>query len=171
MNNEPLDDDISFEMRESSFDLLFAPHKKIDYIKKDFDFKINPSHFLRWLKAEGEEVIRGNYKLSVSSMCEYSCLYIAMMLSDKQLQSRPKIYSGNFGFFDHYWIGYVFDGQEYFIDLTLMQFVDDAPKLAISLPINEKTGYRYDEEFAKPIDEYLMEKRAFQFYIDPRTIN
>lgn len=153
---------------KSSFDMLFHPFRKIQYEDIQFDFNIDPAHFLKWLEAEGEEVT-DDYKYNVSKMCEMSCLYIAMLLSNKELESVPVIYYGNFGFWEHFWIGYVWKGQEYFVDLTLAQFKDDAPKLAISKAIKELDGY-YCDYPPTSIYDYLKDKRAFQFYINPNSI-
>jgi hypothetical protein len=155
---------------KSSFDLLFGTPKELEFLEKEFDFKLDPDHFIKWLAAEGQE-ITGDYRHDVGSMCEYSCLYIAMLLSDKQLKGNMKIYYGDFGFFEHYWIGYTIDGIEYFIDLTLQQFDKNAPKLAIVKAINEKVSgcYSYLSEGESP-QEYLKRKEAFKFYSNPITM-
>jgi hypothetical protein len=153
-----------------NFGLLFAQPKQIEFLDIKFDFEISPEHFIEWLKAEGEEVI-GDYKIDVTAMCEYSCLYIAMMLSEHKLKGDMKIYYGKFGFWEHYWIGYTYNDQEYFIDLTLQQFNPNAPKFAISKAINERVSGSYSSlSDGMPIKEYLEDIRAFMFYIDPRTI-
>jgi len=68
-------------------------------------------------------------------------------------------------------MGYTFEGVEYFIDLTLMQFVDSSPKLAITLADNDRTGYCFDEEYIQDVNQYLEDKRAFQFYKNPKDIH
>jgi hypothetical protein len=154
----------------NSIDLLLAKPKEIKFIDMEFDFEINPDHFIEWLRMEKEE-LTGDYKVDVTSMCEYSCLYVAMLLQDKKLQSVPKIYYGKFGFFEHYWIGYVFNGQEYFIDLTLKQFNADAPKLAITIAMNEGVAGSYSSlSDGEPINEYIEKKEAFRFYTNPSTM-
>ena len=153
-----------------SFSLLFSKPKEIQFIDMKFDFELSPDHFIEWLKAEGEEVI-GDYKIDVYSMCEYSCLYASMMLSDKQLKGDMKIYYGKFVFWEHYWLGYTFNGQEYFIDLTLQQFNENAPKLAISKAINERVSGSYSSlSEGEPIKDYLERQRAFMFYTNPKTM-
>jgi hypothetical protein len=169
--NMSLDDNINIELGDTRSSLLFTPFKKVKFIDKNFDLIIDPKHFLKWLEAEGEDVVNDDYKQSVSSMCEYSCLYLAMLFHDKELKGTLRIYNGNFGFWSHFWMGYTFEGVEYFIDLTLMQFVDSAPKLAISLADNDRTGYCYEEEYIQDIYQYVQEKRAFQFYKNPNEIN
>lgn len=153
---------------KSSYDMLFHPFRKIQYEDIQFDFVIDPDHFLKWLEAEGQDV-GSSYKNDVSSMCEYACLYIAMMFYNKELESEPVIYCGNFGFWEHYWIGYVWKGQEYFVDLTLAQFVDDSPKLAISKAINELDGYSHNFP-PIGIHDYIHGKKAFQYYVNPKNI-
>jgi hypothetical protein len=154
----------------SSFDLLFSPPKEIEFLDKKFDFEINPDHFIEWLKKEEQEVT-GDYKIDVSTMCEYSCLYVGMMLHDTTLQGEMKIHYGKFGFWEHYWLGYTFEGQEYFIDLTLRQFNQNAPKLAISKAINERVAGCYSSlSEGTSIEEYIQSKRAFEFYTNPKTM-
>ena len=154
---------------KSSFDMLFRPFREIQYENVELDFKLDPAHFLKWLEAEQQD-ITGDYVQDVSSMCEYSCLYTAMMLAEAKLESVPTIYYGNFGFWEHYWIGYIWKGQEYFVDLTLAQFVKTAPKLAISKAINELDGYSHNYP-PQSIHDYLKDKRAFEFYVNPKTIH
>src|ERR1044071_6101431 len=101
----------------SGHDLLFGEPAELEFIRKRFDFTINPDHFIEWLKAEGE-TITGKYGYDVSSMCEYACLYVSMMFYKRKLKGELKVYYGRFGFFEHYWIGYEVNGEEYFIDLT-----------------------------------------------------
>jgi len=153
---------------KSSYDMLFHPFRDIKHEEIEFDFKLDPDHFIKWLAAEGEE-LTGDYQHDVSRMCEYSCLYIAMMLSNMELESTPMLYYGNFGFWEHYWIGYIWKGQEYFVDLTLSQFIKTAPKLAVSKAINELDGYSFDFP-PDSIFDFIKEKRAFEFYINPKTL-
>jgi hypothetical protein len=154
----------------NSFGLLFSEPRHIDFLDLKFDFEISPDHFIEWLKKEGEDII-GDYKTDVSSMCEYSCLYIAMMLSDCKLAGDMKIYYGKFGFWEHYWIGYLYNGEEYFIDLTLQQFNPGAPKLAISKAYNRRESGSYSSlSDGEPIKDYLDRQMAFMFYTNPKTM-
>jgi len=167
-----------FKMPKSSFDLLFTEHKEITYEDVEFDFKLDPDHFVRWLREEHGndpnscyEYREGDYAFNIGSECEFSCLYASMMLHGKELESEPIIYSGNFGFWEHYWIGYIWKGQEYFVDLTLQQFVPTSPKLAISKSINEETTYRWYEDIEmETISDYVERQRAFKFYLDPKLV-
>lgn len=151
-------------------DLLFGTPSPITFLKKKFDFRISPRRFMKWLKAEGEEVT-GNYIADCGSMCEYACLYVSMLLHEKKLKGKLVIYYGKFGFWEHYWLGYTIDGEEYFIDLTLKQFISNAPKLAVTKAVNERVAgsYSYLSE-GTPIAEYIEEKEAFRFYINPHTM-
>lgn len=178
-----LKDDIGLEQawkdlqENSSFNRLFEEPKDVKFIDKEFDFSLDPDHFIRWrveeAKRDGDDFdyVPGDYRHNCGSECEYSCLYTAMMLHDKELESEPVIYCGNFGFWEHYWIGYTYKGQEYFIDLTLMQFLPQSPKLAISLPSNDKNGYNWFEDIEpETISHYLERQGAFGFYIDPKQV-
>ncbi len=155
---------------KSSFDLLFGKPKEINFLDVSFDFKIDPIHFMEWLKLEGED-LTGEYATDCSSMCEYSCLYIAMMFHDKELKGDMKIYYGNFGFWEHYWIGYLVDGAEYFIDLTLKQFCRHAPKLSITKASNESVAgsYSYLSE-GESLKDYVIRQKAFMLYANPITM-
>ena len=154
----------------NNLSLLIAEAKEIEFLDMDFDFDISPNHFIAWLIAEGEH-ITGDYRIDVVSMCEYACLYITMMLSDKELEGDMKVYYGEFNFMGHFWIGYLYKGQEYFIDLTLKQFKSNAPKLAISKYMNEKIRGSYSFSCdGQPIKEYLKETDAFKFYTNPKTM-
>jgi hypothetical protein len=175
MNDNPFDitscpDDIQLEptLDEGYFGGLFSPLTPPEFVNPELDFSLDPDHFIKWLEAEQQEVI-GEYHIDVQSMCEYSTLYIGMLLAKKKLEGELTQYYGKFGFFEHYWIGYTYKGVEYFIDLTLQQFVKDAPKVAISLASKSKNGYKWLSESA-PMDLYLAEVRAFQFYKDPNEI-
>lgn len=154
---------------ESGFGLFFQEPKELQFLDVEFDFKINPDHFIEWLKLEDDEISGENYSHDVSSMCEYGCLYIAMMLNGQKLQNEPLIYYGKFGFFEHFWIGYVFNREEYFIDLTLQQFRKDAPKFSVIKALNEKGSYTFLSD-GYPINEYLKDKEAFRFYTNPKTM-
>lgn len=153
-----------------NYSLLFSKSKEIEFLDIKFDFDLSPDHFIEWLKAEGETII-DDYKIDVGSMCEYSCLYVSMMLAGKKLQGDLKIYYGKFGFWEHYWLGYIFNGEEYFIDLTLQQFNPNAPKIAISKAMNERVGGSYSSlSEGEPIKEYMERQKAFMFYTNPKTM-
>ena len=157
-------------MNYDNFGLLFSTPKEIEFLDQKFDFEISPDHFIEWLKKEGEEII-GDYKIDVGTMCEYSCLYIAMLLSNKQLKGDMKIYYGKFGFWEHFWIGYNYNNQEYYIDLTLQQFISNAPKLAITKAHNERVSgsYSYLSE-GESIKVYLERQNAFIYHVNPITM-
>lgn len=143
----------------------------MEYLDVKFDFELDSKHFMEWLKLEHpDDEYTGDYSKDCCTMCEYACLYIAMLLYNKPLQGEMKIYYGKFSFFEHYWIGYKFNGHEYFIDLTLKQFIDDAPELSIIEPHNYLvSGYSYKSE-GEPIKEYIKRQQAFKFYHNPITL-
>ena len=141
-----------FKNKPVSWDDPFVNIKFEKNIK--FDFSINPDKFIQWLKTTGEDVV-GDYKMDVSSMCEYACLYVAKILKNKKLKGKLFIYCGSFGFWEHYWIGYIFNNQEYFIDLTLKQFISYAPKLAISKASKNKNGYSYKDTYKEDLYEHF----------------
>lgn len=158
---------------KSKFELLFTENEKLNFINPCLDIKISPKHFIKWLKKEDEYVNKDDtYRNNVGGMCEYSCLYISMLFKDKDIKGNLKIYSGNYGFFDHYWIGYVYNNKEYFIDLTLRQFEKDAPELSI-IQKPEKSimnSYSWEEEYVMNYEDYLNNRKAFEFYTNPKTM-
>lgn len=126
---------------------------KFENIK--FDFTLDPKQFIDWLREIGED-ITGNYSADVTSMCEHGCMYIAKVLKGKKLKGKLLIHYGHFGFWEHYWVGYIWKGQEYFVDLTLKQFIPDAPELAISKASNHKNGYNGGE--GEDLYEYFLKQ-------------
>ncbi len=155
---------------KSSRDLLFGKPIELSFVQKELEFKLDPDHFLKWLETD-EWTMGHDYASSVSSACEYSCLYIGMLTYNMNLKNPLKIYRGNLGFFEHYWIGCVIDGQEYFIDLTLQQFNRSAPRLAITKAMNEEVpgGYSHSSD-GYDLNDYVREKKGFKFYTNPHTM-
>lgn len=153
----------------SFFGMLFQEPRKLEFLDKPFDFQLNPDHFIKWLQAEGEDVV-GDYRIDVGSMCEYACLYVAMMLHNIDLRGEFRILYGQFVGWSHYWLLYSVDGEDYFIDLTLKQFIDDAPKVAVTRPMDGSDGYRVFSDEGELLSDYIERQRAFVFYVDPNTI-
>lgn len=162
--------DITNEHENDNLSQFFSQPKTPEFLDITFDFDISPDHFVQWLREEGMGVYE-DYTISVASMCEYSCLYMAMLCSQMDLKGELMIYEGNYGPLSHFWMAYKYEGEEYFIDLTLKQFIPNAPKLAISKAhlgsINE--GYwTYGDPIS--IQEYLEKVKAFDFYINPKNM-
>jgi hypothetical protein len=156
----------------SMSELMFATPIKLEYLNMTFDFELDPDHFVKWLGVEGEE-ITGNYNIDCASMCEYAILYISMLLHDKELKGNLIIRSGSVGAFDHYWMEYAYEGETYFIDLTMQQFDESAPKLAISRAVNKRASgcYNYFEECSsEKMVDYIERQQAFRFYTNPITL-
>jgi len=153
----------------SCFSALHTP----EFVEPELDIKIDPDHFIDWLKKEDKDFEESkSYAYNVSSMCEYSCLYIAMLFHDKKLKGDLRIVYGKYGWWEHYWMKYTLDGVAYYLDLTLQQFVETAPKFSISLAKQNTHGYNsnYEEE-AKTIEEYVNNKMGFEFYVNPNEVS
>jgi hypothetical protein len=155
----------------------FTPPPLVEFIEPKLDFELNPDHFIKWIKAESKnndflDAPTGeSYAYDVSSMCEYSCLYISMLLSGVDLKGELRLISGNYGFWEHYWMEYTLDDIVYYIDLTLQQFDPTSPKLAISIRKDVPSGYNREFDVdGTSIEEYLEDKRAFKFYVDPKYV-
>ena len=169
----------AFEELRNQVDYSTPFPTDMEYINPDFDLGLDPDHFIAWLSAEAEkdkymEAPTGDYKTDVASMCEYSCLYVAMKLILDNFEGDMKILCGKFGFWEHYWLQYTYKGEKYFIDLTLQQFIPTAPKLAITKAKDVKNGYTDFEcdyvDYSQTIEDYCKEKRAFMFYTLPQSV-
>lgn len=155
----------------------FSQFSEVKFITPKLDFKLDPDHFIRWLKAESDNdqyldpPLGESYAFDVANMCEYSCLYVAMLLNDVKLKGELRIVGGKFGFWEHYWLRYTLGDLTYIIDLTLQQFVKNAPKLAICIEhINEHSyNNKYDLE-GTLIADYVKDNRAFDFYVNPKNV-
>lgn len=155
-----------------------TPFEAPEFIQPELDIKLDPDHFMRWLIEEGDCDVdeSRDYAYNVGSMCEYSCLYAAMMLHEVDMEGELRIMCGDFGFWEHYWLVYILDDKVYFLDLTMQQFVADAPKFAVSEESENSRGYnrKYDDlniDDGTCIHEYLERKMAFDFYTDPKEIS
>ena len=160
-----------FEMPVSTFDRLFQAPAKVKCIQPELDLDINPDYFIKWLELEGE--LEGEtYKEQCASMCEYSCLYLAMKFRCVKLKGELRLICGNFGFWEHWWAEYNVNGKVYIIDLTLQQFVEDVPRLAISEAKYEDNGYRKDPhcDYSYSLIDYCDEKKAFWYYKHPKLV-
>ena len=167
-------DDIDFagELENSSFNLLFSKSPEYNFIQPDLGLDIDTSDFLNWLElAIGDDFYGDTYAEKVGSMCEFSCLYLAMkFFLDKNLAGEMRLVCGNFGFYEHWWVEYAINDKVYIIDLTLQQFVPEAPELSITEASYHKTGYYKDEhcDYSQSIKEYCLEKGAFKYYPIPK---
>lgn len=162
------------EFNLNTFDLLsspFRPFTQVECIDKQFDFKISPIKLLNWLDKEVGEVNKKDYGYSVSKACEFSCLYTSMLLYRANLEGVLKVHYGSFGFWEHYWMSYKFQGQLYFIDPTLMQFLPNVPKIAVSLANDFKdvNGYNSLDLEGTSITNFIEKHKAFKFYTNPRN--
>ena len=134
---------------------------ELEYKEIDLPFEINPDKFIDWIASVSEEIYPENYGMTVCTMCEYAVLWVSKLATDVDFpEERLKICSGYYGFAEHYWL--LLD-DKYIIDLTLAQFENDSPKLAITLlaeSIGETSYHNYDEMTYK---EYILEKLNCEF--------
>jgi len=169
------DIDLGDTLKEFSMgnDLLFGKPIDKEYLDVEFDFTLDPDHFMSWLALQDDiEKQTGNYQVDCCSMCEYSILYISMLLHDRELAGELEIMYGNFGFWEHYWVRYNYKGEQYYIDLTLQQFDPTAPRLAISKATNNKVAGEYNHYVVdgELMVDYIERQRAFMFYPDPKDL-
>lgn len=136
------------------FDVIHKAQQKLTYVKSNLDIFLCPTEFLAWLE-KADEHNGGDYAEAVTSNCEYSCLWICGKLMNMKLQGEMFVCYGKFGFWEHYWISYAYKGREYFLDLTLAQFVKDAPRFAVTLAENSQGDTIYNDYDKIPVAEFF----------------
>ena len=152
------------------FDVISKPQKQLEYVKSNLDFLLCPSEFLEWLK-KADEHNEGEYAEAVSSNCEYSCLWICGKLINKNLKGDMQVCYGKFGFWEHYWISYTLEGIEYYLDLTLAQFVNDAPRFAVTLAEDSQADTTYNDVYKTPMKEYFdSQKRDWDLIVSGEVL-
>jgi len=144
----------------------------IHNFSKTFDFaEPQPSHFMDWIRMADDDniVLNNNYEEDCKDLCEYSCLFMSMLLCRESLEGEMYIVRGKFDCYGHYWMVYELDGKEYYLDLTLLQFYKGAPKLAITLAKDDLHFYN-KIEMKLPIMDYVQKNMAFSCHADPTII-
>jgi hypothetical protein len=169
-----LDSITDYFMEQQNRASCFSPFHTPEFVTPELDINIDINNFLAWLEAEKRDTdfdADKDYAHNVGSMCEFSCLYISMLFRDTELKGDLKVVYGQYGWWEHYWMSYTFEGVEYFLDLTLQQFVKESPKFSISLAKQNAHGYNFDEEYEhQDFREYLEDKRGFMFYANPHEL-
>lgn len=121
-------------------------------IQDELGHLINPDNFVSRMKEIGElEEITGNYSDDVYKLCRNSVAWIIIQIKNNCpiYLEEIKVVEGTFFGKDHSWIQI----GDYFVDLTLAQFIE-SPKLAIcESKIGISGGYNVDEIFS--IDEWI----------------
>ena len=148
----------------------FIVNKELDFLDLDLGLEINTTNFIKWLEVENEEICElETYQDKVGNMCEFGCLYLAMKYRLKPEENNFKLVWGKYGFWEHYWMEYTQNGKVYILDLTLKQFVPDAPELAITERKYQPDGYNVCNvvDYGVTLKEYCDDKKAFMFYSHP----
>lgn len=147
----------------------------IQFLDPSFlDFNLDPDHFIQWakleLQEEGPELFTGEYDQDVDGLCGYFCIYLGMLLRNKDLKGQMFAIDGHFGRMAHKWILYVLDGKSYYIDLTLQQFDLWAPKVAVCEFVHDiHCGYNYSQLRQRiPISRFIANK--IDNFVDPITM-
>ena len=117
-------------------------------IEEELSYLINPDDFVKEMLALGEiETLSNVYGDNVYSLCRNSVAWILNKLIGTAYIYDIEIIEGTFKNKDHAWIKI----GNYYVDLTLAQFID-APKFAVTLiKDSEKIGYKSYETF-NPVD-------------------
>lgn len=144
----------------SFFDSYFSTEVvRPKQVISQLDFTIDSKDFIEWLKKTGEDVFGDTYSKVVSSMCEYSCLYIAKILEGVKLKGELKFCLGDYSCWEHYWASYTLNGVEYFVDLTLAQFDPQAPEFSIVLSSNSVHKTAYNNYVYISFNEFIDARR------------
>lgn len=100
------------------------------FYKVDLPFEVDTEQFIEWLKQVDDGEITGQYEIDVTTMCHFGALYLSKQAAFANVPAeRFKICAGTYDWFEHVWC--MLD-DTYFVDLTLKQFIPEAPKLAIT---------------------------------------
>ena len=151
--------DYSDKQYASFFEISYSKpiqHEFYDFYETNLPISIDPQSFLDFLAKQGED-ITGNYSIDVCSMCEYSCCWI-ISESIKQGFTDLCVCSGNYGYGEHFWISY----KDWFIDLTLAQFIPNAPKLSITKRSEAVSISTYRNYYEYTTKEYMKEILGIQ---------
>jgi hypothetical protein len=127
-----------FRNRNNPLDMFTTKKYNIKFYQpKDFLIfldKINPDKFIEdMLKLEELDYISGNYTEDCFHLCRNAVAWIYKQLSDEYYIDQFKIIEGYFDHKDHCWM----QVGDYILDLTLAQFVKNAPKIAITKASNK----------------------------------
>ncbi len=138
-------------------DPLFFPKKRIllDYIDLSrlepvMGKVLEPQKFLEDMLARGEiGEITGDYARDSSLLCENSVAWALLKMREyPEIYARMKVAYGSFyspGLpirMEHYWLVLTTrEGQDYYVDLTLKQFIREAPELAVMKAHSDETTY------------------------------
>lgn len=125
----------------SSFDLLFGERPGMAFYEPeslDIINYLSIRKFLAYLITNREATKADPYHRAVSSMCEYWVWWAYHKLKNKKHSGWIDYISGYFGFWEHHWIRYKYNGESYFVDMTLAQFNPIYPKIAVTKEIEAR---------------------------------
>lgn len=130
MNNEidtgleEMWNDLVGDKTKAVYNFVSSPHP-------DIEKYLNPEVMINDFTVHDEDYeVTGSYCKDVCTMCRNATAWAILKLRDghSEMLNDLEIIDGNFGFMEHTWLVYK---SKYYIDLTLAQFKQDAPKLAI----------------------------------------
>lgn len=118
--------------------IIFDPDKMIEdlsIIEDDIDFEFT-----------------GDYAQDVCSLCKNATAWAIIQLekTSSEIKNDIKIIDGNFGWGEHTWLIYK---DRYYIDLTLAQFLNYAPKLSI-LEVSDKIRTEHRSTLFDSVEKY-----------------
>jgi hypothetical protein len=145
--------------KKAVYNFVSSPHP-------DIEKYLNPEIMINDFTVYDEEYeVTGSYYEDVCSMCRNATAWAILQLQNKhsEILNDLEIVDGNFGWMEHTWL--VYKGK-YYIDLTLAQFKQDAPKLAI-LEVSDdirtekrmdvlSDNHKYREWGRTPIVEWIL---------------
>lgn len=134
-----------------AFDICYHRPKELKFL---YD-AVDPRNFLKYcLQREILDGVTGDYGFDCEKLCENATAYILLQLKRKNMLEKIdyEICSGTFCHRDHTWLRI----GDYYVDLTLKQFVKNAFELSI-IPADkyEKKHYYQTQHRYPSLDKWL----------------
>lgn len=115
---------------------------------EEFLSELSPDEFIKDMESVGElNYVTGDYSIDCSKLCRNSVAWVFKKLMNTFYIFEFEIIEGYFNRLDHCWIKV----GNYYLDLTLSQFIEDAPKIAIT-----KIDKNYPYEPIKAYDYFHL---------------
>lgn len=114
----------------------------------------NPKEFLHYMFQSGEPIQFESYANDVTELCNNAVAWMCLKMDDL-FRCNSTCVVGEFEGQDHAWI----EIGDYIIDMTLAQFISDAPEIAI---INKKDAKGYHTIKKMGIKQFCKEQVVMQ---------
>lgn len=143
-------------------EVLIEPNKMLFLEAPDEDFEnflsnINPDEFINEMLELGQ-ISRGltEYHEQVSSQCNNAVAWAIKRIMYTPFLYQIRVITGSFGGMDHTWIM----AGDYYVDLTIVQFIENAPKIGITkIEENNKNRHYHPIKEFEPL-EWAQEQKV-----------